>query len=304
MTTPSDQKEDSKPQDDTCTETKLQEENYPDEDGIIPEEGAMVVAMGRHVVPAGVAVEELKNYAGEKDLKNLCPDSVLDMLTHKNLLHVYAKFVDSVVADRSTRGPLGKWKDAQFISVIDLFRDDFAKQGVKVALCKRCSGSGTFRWLEFIDRMVASDYVPQFDVANRSGQVITTVKYRLKFPNGVAVEELKQIFGRKQLKEKIPVHVEKMLQDHNLMEEYHQLVDHCIKEGSVNLRWNVDKLREIMATHQPMFAKKGVDIFVSHKDEYVFDLFGGQTYYYRWIEFVDRKKQPNYRPQRAAESNV
>ncbi|CAB9502593.1 expressed unknown protein [Seminavis robusta] len=311
MTTPSGQEEggeDSKPQDVTHTETKLEEAFHPDEPGGCPEEiseGATVVAKGNHVVPAGVAVEELKNYGGQKDLKNLCPDSVRDWLTRKELWHVYDKFVDSVVADRSTRGPLGKWKDAQFISVLDQFRDDFAEQGVKVALCKRRSGSGTFRWLEFIDRTVAGDYVPQFDVANLSGQVINTCYTKLEFPNGVAVEELKQWRGRERLKEKIPIQVEKMLQEHNLMEEYHQMVNHCIEAGcgAKFKMWNIDKLKEIMLIYQPMFAEKGVDVFVSHKQEYVsHGQYGGHNEYFRWIEFVDRKKQPNYHPQRDAES--
>ena len=49
--------------------------------------------------------------------------------------------------------------------MLDLFRDDFAEKGVKVALCKRSSSKGTYRWLEFIDvEALKEPYVPQVRV--------------------------------------------------------------------------------------------------------------------------------------------
>lgn len=80
----------------------------------------------------------------------------------------------------------GRWKDQEFNSVLDQFRDDFAAKGVKVAFCKRKSLNGHRRWLEFIDvEKSGGSYVPQFDIDNMSGQVINTCYTKLEFPNGV-----------------------------------------------------------------------------------------------------------------------
>jgi hypothetical protein len=296
----------------TEIETELQEEFYVDEEGAeAPEkvkelEAGTEEAKGSHVVPKGVAVEELKNYGGQKDLRDKCPEDVQKMLTEKDLLDVYDKFVLSIASDRSTRGALGKWRDAQFISVLDQFRDDFTAKGVKVALCKRTSGCGTYRWLEFIDvEALDGIYVPQFDVANLSGQIIKTCYTKIEFPNGVAVEELKQWGGRKKLKEKIPIHVERMLEKHDLLKEYNQMIDHVIESGvgANSKMWNIEKLKQIMDEYKPMFADKGVDIFVSQKQEWIsYGQYGGHNEHFRWIEYVDRSVQPNYHPQRDAET--
>jgi len=263
------------------------------------------VADGKHVVPNGVAIEELKNYRGHKELRNTTPEGVVEMLQPKYLMGVYDKFVQSVYDEKTTRSSFtGKWKNAEFASILDAFREDFADKGVKVVLCKRSSGSGSYRWLEFIDVEVAGDYVPQYDVSNRSGQVIKTVYKRLKFPEGVAVEELKEWNGRKKLKERIPIRVEKMLDKYDLRKEYDQMVDHVIEAGvsSVFKSWKISKLKELIKVYQPMFLAKGVDLFVSKKEEWVSTGNGGYMRYFRWIEFVDRELQPNYTPQRDAET--
>lgn len=58
-----------------------------------------------------------------------------------------------------------------------------------------------------------------------------------------------------------------------------------------------------MEVYRPMFADKGVDVFVCHKQEYVsHGQHGGHMEYFRWIEFVDRAEQPSYAPQRDAEA--
>lgn len=289
--------------------TELEEEIYPDEPeggSLSPEllEAGTRVAGGGHVVPKGVAVEELKNYWGQKELQRKCPDEVRDLLTSKGALEIYEKFVDGVAQDRTTRSfPLGKWRDAQVLSVLDSFRDDFADHGIRVALCKRKSGGGFYRWLEFIDvdQWDTNVYVPQYDVANFSGQIIKTCHCRLEFPSGVAVEQFQKWGKRKKLKEIIPVQVEKMLQEHDLMQEYNQLIDHCIEAGCgakfSTKAWNIEKLKEIVATYQPSFFEKGVDVFVSHKKEFItYGGQGGHHEHFRWIEFVDRAKQPNYSP--------
>ena len=243
-------------------ETKLQDEYYVGEEGAEgAKEEVLTELLSGYSVPKGVAVEELKNYGGHKKLRDECPPAVQEMLTAKGVFDVYEKFVQSISDEKNTRGPLGKWKDAQFISVLDQFQDSFVDKGIKVALCKRSSGKGTFRWLEFIDvEKLEEPYVPQYDVSNMSGQIIKTVYTKLEFPNGVAVEELKQWGGRKKLKEKIPVHVETMLNKKDLMAEYTQMVDHVLESGvSKNMKnWNMEKLKAIMDEYKPKFAAKGV----------------------------------------------
>lgn len=262
------------------------------------------VAKGKHVVPNGVAVEELDG--GKKKLSEECPAPLKELLSRKDgLMDVYDQMVAAVVETSGTRSMFGNWKDAEFASVIDLFRDDFAEHGIKVSLCKRSSAMKTYRWLEFIDVGEAPEYIPQYDVANTSGQIIKTCYTTLEFPYGVAVEELKQWKGRKHLKEKIPIYVEKLLTEKDLMVEYNALVDACVENG-VGARfksWNIKKLLEIVKEHTPKFETKGIAVFVSHKQEYIsHGQNGGHVEMFRWIEFVDREAQPNYYPQRHAET--
>eukprot|EP00591_Stephanopyxis_turris_P009673 CAMPEP_0195528612 /NCGR_PEP_ID=MMETSP0794_2-20130614/30825_1 /TAXON_ID=515487 /ORGANISM="Stephanopyxis turris, Strain CCMP 815" /LENGTH=309 /DNA_ID=CAMNT_0040659775 /DNA_START=42 /DNA_END=971 /DNA_ORIENTATION=+ len=296
--------------DDKVVEAELEDEYYIDEEGADTNESQLEegkeIAKGSHAVPKGVAVEELKNYGGKKKLRDECPEDVMELLVKKDLKPVYDKFVQAICDNSNVHGPLSGWKDTSFASVLDLFTNDFADKGVKVVLCKRKSGDGTRRWLEFIDvEAIGDNYVPQFDVTNWSGQVIKTCYTKLSFPNGVAVEELKQWGGRKKLKMKVPIYVEKLLEAHNLMEEYNQLVDHCIESGIgvIFKDWKIEKLKEIISVYKPMFHEKGVDIFVCHKQEWIsHGQHGGHYEYFRWIEFVDRELQPNYYPQRDAET--
>jgi len=172
-----------------------------------------------------------------------------------------------------------------------------------VALCKR-KACKSHRWIEFIDVDEAPDYVPQYDVANTSGQVIRTVYSKLEFPYGVAVEELKQWgHARKRLKEKIPVYVELLLEQKDLKTEYDALVNDCAELG-VGKRfkcWNTGKLAEVIKAHNTNFEAKGISIFVSQKKEWVQHGQSGHMEVFRWIEFVDRELQPNYHPQRDVE---
>ena len=69
------------------------------------------------------------NYTGHKDLKDKCPEDVRAMLEEKDLFDVYDKFVQTIVDTKNTRGNTGKWQDAQFISILDQFRDDFTAKG-------------------------------------------------------------------------------------------------------------------------------------------------------------------------------
>lgn len=268
-------------------------------------EAGTQVAKGKHVVPDGVAVEELDG--GKKTLAEICPPPLAALLGKKGLRSVYDKMVQAIVEESRTRNVFGTWKDEEFVSIVDLFRDEFAEKGVKVVLCKRKSGSGTFRWLEFIDTEVVKDYIPQYDVENHSGQVVKTIYTTLEFPYGVSVEQLKNYGnGKKKLKEKMPIYVEKMLTDKNLISEYDTLINACITEGvgSRLKNWKTDKLKAIVDRHTPAFAQKGVALFLCLKSEYVsHGQYGGHYEYFRWLEFVDRDLQPNYYPQRDAATN-
>jgi len=270
---------------------------------------------GKHAVPEGVAVEELKNFNGKNDLVNDCPPAVRELLTantKKNgtaIFAIYEKFVHTIYEDKSTRGMLGTWKDRQFVSVMEAFRDDFADHGIRMVLCKRKSGdfgNKSKRWIEFIDvDITKTTYVPQYDVANLSGQVIKTWERTLEFPNGVAVEELKQWKGRTRLKETIPIQVEKMITDHDLMDDYTRMVDEVVEAGGgswLKGGWDLEKLKALVDKYRPIFANRGIVLHISHKEEYIsHGQYGGHTEYYRWVEFVDPTKQPNYVPQRSAD---
>jgi hypothetical protein len=268
-------------------------------------EGIIVVVKGNHVVPKGVAVEELDG--DKKKLSEECPEALKELLDANGLMAVYDKMVQAIVEESNTRNFFGKWKDQEFISILDLFKEDFGAKGVKVALCKRRSGSGIIRWLEFIDVDEQPTYVPQFDVANFSGQVIKTCYTRLEFPYGVAVEEFKQ-YGksRKRLKEKSPIFVQKLIEEKDLQAEYDELVDDCVTNGCGKYKnWSLEKLNEFGKTHRVKFEAKGVCLFISQKEEYIsHGQYGGHVEYFRWVEFVDREEQPNYYPQRDAERST
>lgn len=260
-----------------------------------------VIAKGKHVVPQGVAVEELDG--GKKKLLKECPVQLLELLSAKDLVTTYNTMVDDIVNQSKTRNSFGKWEDMEIVSILDKYRDQFADQAVKVVLCKRKSSAGTSRWLEFIDTIAVPTYVPQYDVNNLSDQTIKTVFTTLRFPNGVAVESMGSWSSRKKLKEEIPPHVQEMMVRKGLMNEYETLVNHIVDAHKGDFRtWNLEKIFEIITAYKPMFEDKGVAIFVSHKEEYISHGQGGHMEIFRWLEFVDREVQPNYYPQRSADS--
>lgn len=265
----------------------------------------MSVAQGHHSVPNGVAVEELDG--GKKKLSQKCPPELESLLERNGARPIYDRLVEAIVKEGSTRNVFGMWRDKEFDGILDLFREELADKSVKVALCKRKSGSGTFRWLEFIDMQQAPDYVPQFDVANLSGQVIKTCYSKLEFPNGVVAEELRR-YGKakKKLREGSPIFVEKMMQEKDLIEEYTALIDDiCNADFGSWKKWDIKKVDAIVKAHDYKFEKKGVALFVCLKEEYVsHGQYGGHMEIFRWIEFVDRSVQPNYFPQRDVDSKM
>jgi len=302
----------------TVTETPIAEAYYFEEEGA--EEinaaeavgrpdygvGSKEVIEGKYVVPKGVAVEMMKNFNGKKDLLNDCPHDVRVLMESKGAFQVYERFVQAIYDDKNNKNALGRWKDSEFVSLIDAFRDDFADKGIKVALCARFSGDGNKRWLEFIDVSQVGNYVPQYDLGNLSGQTISTFYTTLHFPNGVCVEELKQWGGRNKIQTRAPWKVQLMMDKFDLNEEYNAMVKEFVTAcagKTVFKNWDIEKLKVLVDKHDDVFVKKGIDLFVSHKQEWVSHGKGGHYEYYRWIEFVDMQLQPNYLPQRDADDN-
>lgn len=269
-------------------------------------EGGVLVAKGRYKVPTGVAVKELKNYYRSNKLLNDCPQEVKDLLKYKRLTSTYNSFVENIsMNQKSFSKILGKMNDDEINSTIDKFRNPFEGNGIKVALCKRKSGRGTFRWLEFIDvDKLGNKYVPQYDTANLSDQIIKTWYNELEFPNGVAVKELeKRSFNKKGSKDGIPPHLETLLKKKNLFIEYDELVEDLVNANK-SLKfsnWDTDACKNVIKAHSLQFEKKGVSIFLSCKRETISTGNSIITDIFRWIEFVDRDEQPNYLPQRNAE---
>lgn len=299
---------------DAVVATPVEDSFYPEEEGAEEPTAAdyspgstTVVIPGEHIVPKGVAVEKIKNFNGKKDLLKDCPRGVRTILEKRGAFGVYDKFVQSIYDKKDTTNMMGRWKDQQFVYQVDLFADDFDEKGIKVALCKHQSGFTATRWLEFIDVEEAGNYVPQYDLGNMSGQVIKTAHATLTFPNGVAVEELKQWSGREKLKSAVPYEVEKMLEKHGLMEEYRIMVADSMdatngRKSWLTEAWDTQKLLDVINKHDPIFEAKGVDLFIGNKSEWIsHGQAGGHYEHFRWIEFVDRELQPNYTPQRDAE---
>jgi hypothetical protein len=299
-------------------ETPNKEDFYYDEEGAEEPKSpdyspgsTKTVIEGQHIVPKGVAIEMIKNFNGKKNLLKDCPKDVRDLLTDKGAFEVYDKFVQSIYDDKTTTNMLGRWKDTQFMYKVDVFTSDFAEKGIKIALCRHQDGRTATRWFEYIDVEEAGNYVPQYDQNNMSGQFIKTAYATLNFPNGVAVEELKQWGGREKLKTGIPREVEKMLEKRGLVETYRALVQEVVASADKSKHWikfteawDIEKLKDLMDKYDDIFEAKGVDLFISHKQEWIsHGKSGGHMEYYRWIEFVDQELQPNYVPQRDADTH-
>lgn len=268
------------------------------------------VAGGKHAVPAGVAVEELRG--GKGRLSDRCPEAVRDVLLRHNLTSVYEELVRTIVQSHTARGLLSGWNDKELEAILDRFKPAFAAGGVRVALCKRASASGTFRWFEFIDADVVANnhpggYVPQYDVGNLSGQRIKTICAELTFPNGVVVEELDRYSSgaeaRHKLEDTVPAPVHGLMARKGLLQVYNAFVYEMAEGGVTALeQWDTRKLNAIAREYRPLFAERGVDVYLSEKRELVSHGYqGGNQEVYRWLEFVDRAAQPNYKPQRGVD---
>ena len=271
------------------------------------------VFRGKHSVPPGVVVEELKAVAGKHRLTAQCPAPVRALLEQHNLVPVYDALVRAICADKAAftaGGLVGRhWNDDQLTRILREFQPQFAAAGnVRVALCRRTSRSGTILWLEFVDNHLAAGYVPQYDVTNLQSQPsVQTICTRLVFPRGVVTEQLDRFGGgdqaRDKLRDEIPADVRAFLTRKDLLSEYNALVYELADEGynPIDKRWDSGKMVAVVARYRPLFDVKDADVFVSQKREFVSHGYhGGGPVTYRWLEFVDRRRQPNYRPQRGA----
>mmetsp|Transcript_37475 Transcript_37475/g.77728 ORF Transcript_37475/g.77728 Transcript_37475/m.77728 type:complete len:393 (-) Transcript_37475:72-1250(-) len=253
------------------------------------------VAGGRHVVPPGVVVEELGEFSKFTDD---CPAHVQKLLVEKGLWEAYLDFVEALSQSNSTRGFTDNWKGTQILKVMEDFVDVFAAKNIQLVLCKLKPDKGrSYRWFEFIDTTVATQYVPQYDMTNDDNdEELETAHMTLKFPKGVAVEPLTD---RKALVEQIPTSVRTLLEKKDCYELYITLVDVLCESGSLNVNqegFSEYQVGRIAQSLGPQFAAKGVGVFFSAKTET--DLQGQEETTIYWLEFVDRDLQPNYLAQR------
>ncbi|KAL7544905.1 hypothetical protein ACHAWF_008270 [Thalassiosira exigua] len=161
-------------------------------------------------------------------------------------------------------GQVGKWRDGQFDSVLDLFWDDFAEKGGEGGLLSEEVGEGNVLLAGVHrrgegGRLVRAAGVQHGQSLRAGRQVVKTYYTKPECPNGVAVEELKQWGGRKKLKEKIPIYAEKMLKEHDLMEEYKDIVDRVVAEGVSNKlkSWKIQKLKILMDEYRVSAEREG-----------------------------------------------
>lgn len=173
---------------------------------------------------------------------------------------------------------------------------------MSVTLNKRESAGGTHRWLEFIDRTKMPDYVSMYDISNMGGTEVKTMFTTLHFPLGVYVEQLKNWNGRQELKDKIPPELAEFLQEKNARDDYDAMVDAvCATGAGFWKNFEAKKVLPIVQEYRPKFEAKGIKVFLSVKQEHHWNGVNQSIVYFRWLEFVDMAKQPNYQPQRDAE---
>eukprot|EP00797_Seminavis_robusta_P031906 Sro6_g005320.2 (871) ;mRNA; r:153909-156521 len=185
-------------------------------------------------------------------------------------------------------------------------------KGLKLALCERHAESANHYWLEYIDVTVAEDYVPSYNAGNLSTQILQTTKATVRFPKGVAVEELLEdgngLAKCNELGSKVPPQVQEILDAKDLQQEYESLTTALCQCGiGPSAHWDCDKVQQIVQAMGPAFEAKGVTLCVSYKQERLKQKVDAQDlgkyevgYWkgYQWVEFIDRTQQPNYVPQR------
>ena len=86
------------------------------------------------IIPEGVAVEKLDG--GKKKFADVCPPRLQRLLERKEATAIYNQLVQAIVQASKTRSVFGKWRDMEFVAILNQFKDDFADKHIKVVLCK------------------------------------------------------------------------------------------------------------------------------------------------------------------------
>lgn len=117
--------------------------------------------------PKGVCVERLRNYQGRSKLKKNVPENLKALLEVKGAQAEYDALIKAVLATSGSRW--GSWKDGEIAAVVGDFKVRFKVKDIDVFACRKDqlvqTGNGhcynhKYRWLEFVDRSVLSDYMP------------------------------------------------------------------------------------------------------------------------------------------------
>ena len=139
-------------------------------------------------------------------------------------------------------------------------------------------------------------------MSSNGANTIKTFYKTLEFPDGVAVQELKNEHHHIRKEAAIPTSVELVLKQKNLHTEYASLMKDITNANLDNMGWkqNNHKLNAVVANHRPAFESKDghghIAIFLCGKLDYVNQGPVSHTVNVRWLEFVDRSIQPNYNP--------
>lgn len=117
--------------------------------------------------PRGVYIEQLKQRDPREQLRNETPEDVYRLLVDKILVREYADLVDACLATEYTLG--ARWNPAKLAPVVAEHRPNFVIKGVDLHLSYKVTSSQSnlhpsnrlHVWLEFIDRDLQPNYVPQ-----------------------------------------------------------------------------------------------------------------------------------------------
>mmetsp|Transcript_26867 Transcript_26867/g.43235 ORF Transcript_26867/g.43235 Transcript_26867/m.43235 type:complete len:353 (+) Transcript_26867:2879-3937(+) len=107
---------------------------------------------------------EMRNLA-DSGLVTACPTRLKGMLEACSLLPEYEDLISDL--NSTPKDPKGYWNQELVARYVDRQRDKFNAKGFDIVNCEMISLATDqirFQWLEFIDRRVLPDYVPQYAV--------------------------------------------------------------------------------------------------------------------------------------------
>ena len=253
------------------------------------------------LLPAFCAGEELES---RKDLKEKCPPRLEELLKEKDLQREYDMMIAELVNEKKTKKWYGWWVNDEVLKIVSDFQSSFNNKGVELLICEK-SRPGNFSqymWIEYVDKSKAEpDYASVYDITllNENSDRVKFYYESIKFPEGVAIERLRNWRGRTKLAEKIPDKVQALLEKKDAMKEYNDFIAYlCATRKGTFSSWKDSEIFNVVEDHRIPFKLKGIKVFACHKEEWIHN---GQTSYkqhYRWVEFVDLDVLPNYEPAR------